>query len=581
VADAGVALELEQAEDPAPSRSRLVRLREKLDVVAVGIALVPLVVAAVVLVFGVGGRYLSTSDLALEEMATRDIGRHPVLVGLHSRGTWSHPGPLLNYLLLPFYWLTGGRSIGIHLGALAINGASIAGMALLARRHGGRALLLCTLVGLGLVLRTTGAHFVNDPWVCYITTLPFGLLLMLSWSMVCGERRALPYAVFVASFLAQTHVGFVALAPPLLLWGVAWLLVPGWRTGEAERRRDLRRTSLVAGAVLAVVWSPLLLDAWFNSPSNTGNVWRWFGEEEEFGFGTHTMVDGWHVLTGQFYVWPEWLTSKLHLAFPLGETSLLYDHDTPWLLLPVAFAAGVAWRWRQRLPAAFWLVATLAVALVAGIVAVARTVGPVFDYRMRWTWVLAMLAIAFVVWLGWLALRDRWPGVERRWLVPGALVALVVVSGVNTFTAATMGTPYEGDSEIVGSLTEQVEEIADPDGGPVVVEAPFQMGMWWSRGLVLHLERRGFEVKVATHQAVQYEFGHQHRRYEEGEPVQMWLHVVRDAAVPGMEATPDVEPVARWTGNEPTGLAGADEVVVFRDHGREEAIAEDREEEDG
>jgi hypothetical protein len=344
----------------------------------------------------------------------------------------------------------------------------------------------------------------------------------------------------------------------------------------AARRRDLRRTALVAAGVLAVAWSPLLVDAWMSSPSNTGNLWRWMGDEKEFGLGTHTLADGWHVMTGQFYVWPEWLTTKLHLAFPLGESSLLYEHDTPWLLLPVAFAAGVAWRWRQRIPAAFWLIATLGVALVAGIVAVARTVGPVFDYRMRWTWVLAMLAIAFAMWLGWLALRDRWPDVERRLLVPVALVALVVVTGVNTFTAATVGSPYEVDSEIVDSITDQVQEVADPDGGPVVVEAPFQMGMWWSRGLVLHLERRGFEVKVAEYQSVQYEFGHQHRRYHEGDPVQMWLHVVRDGAVPGMEGNSNMERVARWSADEPSGIAGAEEVVVYRDLDREEEIAEER-----
>jgi hypothetical protein len=287
------------------------------------------------------------------------------------------------------------------------------------------------------------------------------------------------------------------------------------------------------------------------------------------------------VLTGQFHLPPEWLTTKLHLAFPFGESALLYEHDIPWLLLPVALAVGVMWHRSRRAPAAapectdatlpapearrgLWLAATLGLVLVLGIVAVARTVGPVFDYRLRWTWTLAMLASAFTVWVGWVALRERWPDSERRWLVPGALAVLVVVTGVNVVTAATTGTPYEGDSEIVGSLTEQVAETVDPGGGQVVIEAPFQMGMWWSRGLVLHLERRGVEVRVPEYQAVQYEFGHQHRRYDGG-PVQAWLHVVRDQAIPGMEATPDMELVARWEADEPTGIMGASEVAVYRE----------------
>jgi hypothetical protein len=620
VADAGVALELERPVARARARSHplLDVLEQRLDLVAVGIVLVPLVVGAIALVVGVGGSYASTSDIAMEELATRDIGRHWVLVGLHSRSTWNHPGPLLNYLLAPFYWVTGGRSIGLHVGALALNGAAIVGMAVVARRHGGRALLLCTLVGTVLVMRTAGADFLNDPWVCFVTTLPFGLLIMLSWSLACGERRALPWAVLVTSFVAQTHVGFVALAPPLMLWGAGWLLVPGWRSGDAGVRRDLRRTVLASSALAVVLWSPLLLDSWFNSPSNSGNVWRWFDDgEKEFGMGAHDLADGWHVVTGQFDLPPEWLTTKLDVVWPFAEVALLYEHGVPWLLLPVALAAAVAWRRLRRsavplVPAAvpagtsdgrpqtatsngdgpgvaeahvagdsevpgdgdragrnardaIWLAATLALALVVGIVAVARTVGPVFDYRMRWTWVIAMLAGAFTLWVGWVGLRARQPAVERRLLVPLALAVLLVVSGINVVTGATAGTPYEGDSDIAVSLTEQVAEVVDPDGGVVVIEAPFHAGLWWSRALVLHLERRGVDVRVVGYQGIQHEFGHELRRYDEAEPLQMWLHVVRDPWVADFEDNPDARLVARWTAGEPTGVMLAREVAVFRD----------------
>ncbi|HEX6567551.1 MAG TPA: hypothetical protein VF015_00225, partial [Acidimicrobiales bacterium] len=187
------------------------------------LTLLPLVVSAVALLVAVGGQYNAFSDHALIEMQTRSVGRNEVLVGLYSRDTWNHPGPALFYVLAPFYWLTGGMAVSISVGALVINGAAIAGMALVARRLGGTRLMLVTLMGNALLMRSLGAAFLHDPWNCYITVLPFGLLVMLSWAMWRGEGWALPVAAVVTTFLAQTHVGFVALAAPVLGWGVLGL----------------------------------------------------------------------------------------------------------------------------------------------------------------------------------------------------------------------------------------------------------------------------------------------------------------------------------------------------------------------
>jgi hypothetical protein len=589
---------------PTPERRRRAAARrvlrattERPDRLALALALVPLAVSAVALVVGPGGGYLPAGDWAVQEVAVRDIGRHPVLVGLYSRGNWSHPGPLLYYLLLPFYWLTGRSSIGLDLGALAINGAALAGMALVARRRGGLPLMLATLVASTLLARTLGADFLHDPWVCFVTTLPFGLLILLSWSATCGDRAALPVAVFVASFLAQTHVGFLALAPPLVLWGAAGLVLAVWRSagaaadgpgdgaapaaeegaadragGSADRAfrarlagtaADLRRTGAISAAVLVVTWLPPLIDALVRSPSNAGKVWRWFVKGEEFGTGLHTLGEGWRVVTGQFRIPPEWLTRKLPPAFPVGEPQLMYEDGVPWLLGLVVLALWVLRR--RHTPSEVWrLAATLSLALVLGIVAVARTVGPAFDYRLRWTWMPAAVAFAVVLWAAWLAARTRWPDAERRALVPGALVVLAVVTGTNVTTAATTGMPYEDDTVIVGDLTSQLLEVVDPDGGEVVVDAPFSVGTWWSRGVVLQLERHGVDVRIPRDQV--WSLGEQ-RLHGEG-PLQAWLVVVRDEWADTVADNPDMDLVARWSGG-PAEPSGATEVVVFRDNGRD------------
>ena len=101
------------------------------------LGLVPLLVSAVNVIVRVASSYYPAGDVAGTELHVRDVGHHPVLLGLFSRDGWNHPGPILFYVLAVPYRLTGGRSIGLLLGALLINGAAILGMALIARRHGG------------------------------------------------------------------------------------------------------------------------------------------------------------------------------------------------------------------------------------------------------------------------------------------------------------------------------------------------------------------------------------------------------------------------------------------------------------
>jgi hypothetical protein len=114
--------------------------------IALGLAVLPLVVSAISLVFVVGSRYHPASDHALIEMQIRDVGRHELLTGLYSREEWSHPGPFFAYLAAPFYRLSGESQITTNVLAVLINGISILGMGLVARRRGGLPLLLSTLL---------------------------------------------------------------------------------------------------------------------------------------------------------------------------------------------------------------------------------------------------------------------------------------------------------------------------------------------------------------------------------------------------------------------------------------------------
>ncbi|HSS08309.1 MAG TPA: hypothetical protein VLL25_00385, partial [Acidimicrobiales bacterium] len=86
-----------------------------------------------------GHGYTPVGDHALIEMRVRDIGHHPVLVGIYSRYGWYHPGPALFYLLWLPYQLTRHASLSLPATAILVNLLSVAGIVAIVYRRAGRA----------------------------------------------------------------------------------------------------------------------------------------------------------------------------------------------------------------------------------------------------------------------------------------------------------------------------------------------------------------------------------------------------------------------------------------------------------
>lgn len=471
---------------------------------AILLTLVPLVLAAVFVVATAGAKYVPTADNALIELNTRDVGRHPVLVGLVSRDGWSHPGPALFYLLAAPYRLMGGASIALPVGAVAINAAAIVGMAVVARRRGGLSLMLLTLLGTGLLLRALGPQFLLDPWNPYIPVLAFGFVVFLTWAMTCGETWALPVAAGVGSFCIQTHVGYLPLVVPLLVWGFAWL---AWSLVRARRRAALARACLVTVAVLVVLWLPPLIDEVLHSPGNLTAIADYFRDS---GKSSHTLAEGYRVVGAQFGVTPEWLTGLDPPSPFTGEPSSLRSIPAPLLLIPLAVSAFVLWR--RRGPEARRLVATLGLALVLGVLAVAQTLGEVFAYRLRWTWVLAMVAAVVVAWTAWAWVARVAPRVEKRWLVPLSIGALAVLAVANSVSAVRADPPGEDESARLRALLPAVVANLAAGDGDVIVQGSSFSSTFYSSGLVLALERRHVAVRVDPSVEVAFLEHRVHRR---------------------------------------------------------------------
>jgi hypothetical protein len=540
--DAAPAEDAEPEAADSPDERRLFRL-------VLALTLLPLAVSAVVLFVAVRPGYLPTSDWALIEMQVRDVGKHEVLHGLYSREDWSHPGPMFAYLAAPVYRLLGSTPVAVNFVTLIINGAAIAAMAFIARRLGGRGPMLATLVAAALLMRTLGAETVRDPWNEYVTVLPFGLMIFLTWAMLCRETWALPAGVFVASFLAQAHVGFVLLAMPLLLLGAGGLVLTAWHAGPrgGADRRALRRPALLSAGLLAFLWLPTAYDVVANGRgSNPARIVRYFRHAQE---ATHSLADGWGVVTGQFALPPEWATRALGPLPLSGDDRHQYVRPTPWLLALLAVGAVVLWR-RAR-PNGPRLVVPLVVTLAVGIVAVVRTIGPAFYYRLHWAWIPPAVAFVVVGWAGWLLVERRWPERGARVLTAAAVAVLVALASVNSVTAITTETHAEADGGVVAALLPPLlDDIAGKDGTVLITDA-FTSGAWYSRGMVLELERQGIDVKVPAADGAL--FG-SHRVYRGG-PLAGEYVVTRDQYIERLAKDPNLELVAQWSPLPPDELA--------------------------
>ncbi len=190
-------------------------------------------------------------------------------------------------------------------------------------------------------MHAVGPTFLATPWNVYVTVLPYGALVFLTWAVVAGERWALPAATFATSFLMQTHVGYVALALPLLARRRRVDAgrgdrrpSPAARRAECRgaRRRGRRRTRrgrggarrrrpgarrarraadpagrattgglvgpvVVSVAIAVVMWLPPVVQQVTHEKGNIDRIVEWFREGDE---EARTLLEGWRVVADQY-----------------------------------------------------------------------------------------------------------------------------------------------------------------------------------------------------------------------------------------------------------------------------------------
>jgi hypothetical protein len=179
-----------------------------------------------------------------------------------------------------------------------------------------------------------------------------------------------------------------------------------------------------------------------------------------------------------------------------GESVFLHQTPVPWLVVP--FLLGAWLLWRRRVAEGLRLAAILAAAFGLGVLAVSRTIGPVYVYRLRWSWMLGMLAMVVVAWAAWTgATLVRGAHRNRILLAPFACGVVVLVS-LNTVSAVRAATPDKSESSILMRLVPPLLKVLPKGNGPLVVTGASFGGFEYAAGIRLWLGRDGIDVRVAS-----------------------------------------------------------------------------------
>lgn len=478
------------------------------------LAVVPFVVAVVVLVTGV--RWFPAGDMAQAELHMRGFFGHPPLVGAAGRIVsdtgfqGSHPGPSLWVAMLPVYLIGGSSSDALLAAAASVHIASIAVILLLAHRRGGRVLTWSMAIVIAAVVRSAGTDFMIEPWNPWLALLPFIVFMFLIFDLVDeilwrnrhpapGSSRnlfTLAAAIAVGSHCVQSHAGYALLVVPPLALALLFSTAQSVRDGADPdvRRRWWRRSSpiLVATGTTFFVWLPPFLDQMRRTPGNLTILLQHFGSPEEPTLG---LAKSWNILSTQLNLVGPWLVGP-------GGTDVRTLHWLGFGLFVALCGSALVASVRLRMRVHTTSLLTLVGFMVLGAISIVRIFGPYYEYTVRWLWMIAASTVAVSLWTISCVLGERGSVRDRSRTVRFAsdvvpAVVLTVLAAVSVWQVVDrVKLPGATDSRILSGLIDDTVDALDPSKTyQIRFYDPYTLNAT-GFGLLLELERRGFDVKV-------------------------------------------------------------------------------------
>ena len=374
-------------------------------------ALTPIVVSAI---RTARHRWVPLYDNGLVLLRTADVGtsNHPLL-GLWSSASattgtnFSHPGPLLFDLLAgPVKAL--GYGVGMPIGLGLLNGASVVGAALVARRQAGSRAVVAMMLAASCIAWTMGSELLVDPWQPHVLMLPFLLTLALLWGIVCGDLALVPWFAAVTSLLVQTHIGYSFLILFLTI-GLAVAVVFHVRRSPGKRA-GLIRLGLTTAIVFVVLWTQPIIEQFFGA--GKGNLSRLASSssspQDNIGLRLGTrLVATVMVLPPWFARWAfvDAVPNTPYTNTDLGQEMIVkgvvsFRLAALALVVFVGITALLLWRAllaRQRVvSAALAMVLGLVLCAVAAMIVMPTNVLGLSAHQMRWLWTMSAFNLAAV-----------------------------------------------------------------------------------------------------------------------------------------------------------------------------------------
>lgn len=430
------------------------RTRESLLTLTAGLAAsIPVIVATV---RALQAHWVPIADRGIIATRAHDVfTAHMPLVGQYTlagevTGHVTHSlGPMLFWLLaIPAYY---GSTVGMTLTMCTLNTLSIIGCVALARRHGGRVLMLMTALAIALMCQSLAAETFHDIWNPSAALFPFTLLIFLCWSLACGSYRLVPLTLVVASFVVQAHLTYLPPTLALLALGLGGLatgaLLHHRRGSPRIRRRRALAWTLVSLLAVGACWSATVVGQLTERPGNVTSVVEAATQHKATLGGTV----GWNAVVRAVGLPPWWLItpkSRWQRKYEVrSKPSRLASGSCIVLLAMLAVVCAAALVRRRRALAALALTGLVlcpALAAVAASTPVPRVLSATLGYTMWWGSQVGMtvwLALAWALWLGTRRLAERlraasWSRLRPTTSLVATLLSVVAVTAVGSAVAA-------------------------------------------------------------------------------------------------------------------------------------------------
>jgi hypothetical protein len=412
---------------------------------------------------------------------------HAPLVGQYSlagevTGRVTHSlGPMLFWLLAPAAY--NGSDVGMTVTMGALNTACIVGAVALARRRGGRVLMVMSACAIALMCQSLAAETFHDVWNPSAGLFPFTLLIFLCWSLACGDYKLLPLTVLIASFTVQTHLTYLPPTLALLAVGLGGLAAGGIgrrrRGAPGPRRRTLLVWGFATVLVGALCWSATIDGQLTERPGNLTLVLE-SATKQKATLGDEV---GWHAVVHAVGIVPWWLQtpkSRWQRKHEVRSTpSALATNSTIAMLAALVLVALVASLRRRRDVAT--LVLCPALASVAASTPTPRRLSATLGYTMWWGSQAGMVVWLALAWV--LALVLAWALRKAARRVPhpaGRIVALssvlLTLAGIGGAAAVGNAVAAQATPDEHATLYKPIKAIDRrlarmvPRGGSVVLE---------------------------------------------------------------------------------------------------------------